>query len=454
MSPLPPCTRRSEQLVTNQLSSARPPVLLRWRWLLRGLASCSLVFLGALAHATPAQLILIRHGDKDSQRGDYNLSPRGFERALRLGRMIPGCFGAPTHIRTFELDPVSSKNSRSYQTAVPLAVATGVNIGIVMGSRMSSRRFGEEVLTSNVFDGANAVFFWEHQNLPDLAKGLGWPAMLPIDTDDYDKLVLLSYSARSKTPKVELHSQQELFQRSCAGLTPSPIPPAQQAAPLDPGAVSAGLLLEMASLNKSVGQPPKPHTVAAELDLAILLWLQQHRTPDQIAKSWLLLDRNIVQFDRALGIDMTKSTPALVKGLSSFLKLVDGAKEKIKDRVRRARPFVSHPEIHVCLPPESGWSFPSGHSAFFRSAAVLLADLVPERRERLLAVGLLGGTNRTICGLHYPSDVEAGQRLGDAAALQILHSSQWQQFKQIPAVQMEIEKIRQVPLSRLPQNDG
>ena len=423
-----------------------------WRWLLSGVATCGLVFTGAWAHATPAQVILIRHGDKDSQRGDYNLSPKGFERALRLGRMIPACFGTPNQIRTFELDPISSKNARSYQTAVPLAVATGVNIGIVMGSKTSSANFGEEVLSSKLFDGAKAVFFWEHRHLPDLAKGLGWSTMVPIDADDYDQLLLLSYSAGSKTPKVERLSQQELFNRACNGLASSALPPAP--ATLDPPPASAGLQLEMGSLNKAVGQPPKPNTTAAELDLGILLWLQKHRTPDQIAKSWLLLDRHIVQFDRALGIDMSKSTPAVVRGITSFLKLVDGAKDSIKDRVQRPRPFVSHPEIHVCLPPESGWSFPSGHSAFFRSAAVLLADLVPERRERLLAVGLLGGTSRTMCGLHYPSDVEAGQKLGEAAALQILNSPQWQQFKQNPAVQKEIEKIRQVPVSRLPQNDG
>ncbi len=413
-----------------------------WCWLLSGVATCGLVLNAAWAHATPAQVILIRHGDKDSQRGDYNLSPSGFNRALSLGRMIPACFGAPSQIRSFELDPVSSQNSRSYQTAVPLAVATGVNIGIVMGSSTSSARFGEEVLSSKPFEGSKAVFFWEHRHLPDLAKGLGWSTMAPIDADDYDQLLLLSYPAGSKTPKVERLSQQELFQRPCPGLT------------LDPGAAGPGLQLEMAALNKAVGLPPKPHSTAAELDLAILLWLQKHRTADQIAKSWLLLDRNIVQFDRALGIDMTKSTPNVVRGITSFLTLVDGAKDSIKNRVQRPRPFVSHPEIHVCLPPESGWSFPSGHSAFFRSAAVLLADLVPERRERLLAVGLLGGTSRTVCGLHYPSDVEAGQRLGEAAALQILTSPQWQRFKQNPAVQQEIDKIRQVPASRLPLNDG
>jgi acid phosphatase (class A) len=276
--------------------------------------------------------------------------------------------------------------------------------------------------------------------------------MAPIDADDFDLLVLLSYPAGSKTPKVERLSQQELFKRACNALASSALPPAP--ATLDPPAASAGLQLEVAALNSAVGLPPKPHTTAAELDLAILVWLQKHRTPDQIAKSWLLLDRNIVQFDRALGIDMTKTTPTVARGITSFLKLVDGAKDSIKDRVRRPRPFVSHPQIQICLPPESSWSFPSGHSTFFRSAAILLADLVPERRERLLAVGLLGGTSRTVCGLHYPSDVDAGQRLGEAAALQILSSPQWQQFKQNPAVQKEIEKIRQVPVSLLPQNDG
>jgi hypothetical protein len=53
----------------------------------------------AQAWATPAQVILLRHGDKDPGRGDYNLSPKGFERAIRLGRVIPACFGAPINRR-------------------------------------------------------------------------------------------------------------------------------------------------------------------------------------------------------------------------------------------------------------------------------------------------------------------------------------------------------------------
>ena len=423
-----------------------------------GLAiALALLVLNGNALAIPYQVILLRHGDKDTDRGDYNLSPAGFERALRLGQMIPACLGTPSQIRSFEMNPVSSKNARSYQTAVPLAVATGVNIGIVVGSRENSARFGEEVLHSEAFDGARAVFFWEHRKLPELAKGLGWPGMQPIEANDYDKLYRLTYNPGSRQPNVEQFSQQELFQRPCSPLNAVSAPSAKinpKAASSQAPGVEQGLQLNLAALQTATGLPPKPHSLAAENDLAILLWLQRHRTPDQIAKSWLLLDRNVVQFDRALGIDMTRSTPTLVRGLTGFLKLVDGAKNTIKDSVKRPRPFVSHPEITVCLPPEDSWSFPSGHSTFFRAAAILLADLVPERRERLLAVGLLGGTSRTLCALHYPSDVEAGQRLGEAAALQILASPQWQQFKQQPALEKELQLLRQVPVSRLPPNDG
>jgi acid phosphatase (class A) len=147
---------------------------------------------------------------------------------------------------------------------------------------------------------------------------------------------------------------------------------------------------------------------------------------------------------------MAKTTPELLRGLAPFLALVDGAKDTIKEIYRRPRPYLADTSIRPCLPRESGWSFPSGHSAFYRAAAELLVDLLPERRQRLLAVGLSGGSSRTLCGVHYPSDVEAGQRLGEAAALQIIASDQWRRFKLTQAIQAELRKIDAVKQERLP----
>jgi hypothetical protein len=177
----------------------------------------------APAWATPELVLLLRHGHKSGEAGDYNLSPQGFERAVALASLLPRCFGSPNQIRTFYLDPESSKNARSYQTAVPLAVATGVNISIDMFSRENSFRSGSHILTDPSFDGRRVVIFWEHRRLPELAAGLGWPTMAPIGNDDFDQLIVLRYRPGERRPEVSHYSQSRLLagQQRC-----EPPPPA------------------------------------------------------------------------------------------------------------------------------------------------------------------------------------------------------------------------------------
>ena len=116
-------------------------------------------------------------------------------------------------------------------------------------------------------------------------------------------------------------------------------------------------------------------------------------------------------------------------GVPQFVHLVDDVKNKLKDAIGRQRPFLSHRELKPCLPREYSESYPSGHSTWYVTTSLLLADLLPERKERLLQVGRQGMAARVTCGMHYPSDVEAGQRLAEAAAFQIIGSPQWKQFK-------------------------
>jgi acid phosphatase (class A) len=44
--------------------------------------------------------------------------------------------------------------------------------------------------------------------------------------------------------------------------------------------------------------------------------------------------------------------------------------------------------------------------------AILLAQMVPERRDALFALGWEYGEARVVSGVHYPSDIEAGRILG------------------------------------------
>ena len=177
-----------------------------------------LVALIPTAAAAPLEVILMRHADKDRRRGDYNLSPAGFERAINLARMLPACFGAPSEIITFLLDSQTSQNARSYQSAVPLAVITGVHIHIAQNSPGDSlgigQRLRQRLAQSSV--PQRLVLFWEHRRMPALARGLGWDGMAPVDDQDFDQMFVFRYRSPLASPEVRQYRQSKLFQEPCS----------------------------------------------------------------------------------------------------------------------------------------------------------------------------------------------------------------------------------------------
>ncbi|MEN9877710.1 MAG: Acid phosphatase [Cyanobacteriota bacterium] len=216
-----------------------------------------------------------------------------------------------------------------------------------------------------------------------------------------------------------------------------------------PGAnPAAGLVLFPDRYRAVIGNPPAAGSREEADDLAILRWNQRSRYPEGVVHSWRFLYRNLSSFDAAVGSDLSKTSPTLFTGLPSFLKAIDGLKDQLKDAAARPRPYVSHQEFQPCLPLESTWSYPSGHATWYAATAQLLADLLPERRERLLQVGLQGGYARSYCGVHYPSDVLASQRLAAAVAKDVIASPQWQSFK--GQVQPEVQKLLVAPPAGLP----
>ena len=225
---------------------------------------------------------------------------------------------------------------------------------------------------------------------------------------------------------------------------PSRVPP-WLLPPTDP---AAGLQLDPDSFRAVIGKPPAPASPEERDDLAILRWNQRTRTPEGVLHSWRFLNRNLSLFDAAFGANLQDTSPALYKGLPAFLSRADTLKNQLKQAIARPRPFLSHRDLQPCLPLESGWSYPSGHATWFATASLLLADLVPERRERLLLVGRQGGYVRAYCGVHYPSDVLASQRLAEAFSKEVIASPQWQTFKQ--QVAADRQRLLVAPPAGLP----
>jgi acid phosphatase (class A) len=96
-----------------------------------------------------------------------------------------------------------------------------------------------------------------------------------------------------------------------------------------------------------------------------------------------------------------------------------------KDHYRRARPFVTESgPICVDVSPEfaASGSYPSGHSAAAWLYALLLSEIDPDHAAPIVARGRAFGESRTVCGVHYASDVEGG-RLTATALVAALHGN-------------------------------
>jgi acid phosphatase (class A) len=108
-----------------------------------------------------------------------------------------------------------------------------------------------------------------------------------------------------------------------------------------------------------------------------------------------------------------------------------------KNRYQRPRPFMVDSEVTTCITPDDdlrgNGSYPSGHSAFGWGWALILAELSPTHADAILQRGRDFGDSRVVCGVHYPSDVEAG-RIIAAAAIARLHAD--------PGFQREMEAAR------------
>lgn len=85
-----------------------------------------------------------------------------------------------------------------------------------------------------------------------------------------------------------------------------------------------------------------------------------------------------------------------------------------KKAFKRPRPFVSNSDIKPCIPLATSDAYPSGHTAIARVFARLLSDIYPERAEAFMERADQVALNRVIGGVHHPSDIVAGKKLGDA----------------------------------------
>lgn len=131
-------------------------------------------------------------------------------------------------------------------------------------------------------------------------------------------------------------------------------------------------------------------------------------------------------FAPVLGENFAEVNFPLTKGaIERVLAPLGAAIGVAKNRYDRERPFEVDSAVTTCVETtdriRASGSYPSGHAAFGWAWGLVLAELDPVRADAILARAREYGDSRVVCGLHYPSDVEAGRVLA-AAAIARLHA--------------------------------
>jgi acid phosphatase (class A) len=127
-------------------------------------------------------------------------------------------------------------------------------------------------------------------------------------------------------------------------------------------------------------------------------------------------------FNSAIGFDIA-TMPQTKRLLSLVADEEDGDSKVAKTFFHRPRPYAVDPSLKTCEPVKPGKppnSYPSGHATLAFSMAVVLAQLMPAKSQAILARAREYAERRLVCGVHYRSDIVAGQQFGTILALRLM----------------------------------
>jgi acid phosphatase (class A) len=174
--------------------------------------------------------------------------------------------------------------------------------------------------------------------------------------------------------------------------------------------------------------PPDKDSAETKAELIELLTLQSQRTPDQTKHAERDYKRTIDRFFGEIDIK-TEDWPTSARHFFECVAATaEDAVSEAKTTFRRTRPYkLPHNGLHILKTlKDDTFSYPSGPAAYGTVTGLLLAEMLPERREKILKRIEDYSYSRMVSGVHFRSDVYAGQVAGSTIVAFLLKDKTFQ----------------------------
>lgn len=186
----------------------------------------------------------------------------------------------------------------------------------------------------------------------------------------------------------------------------------------------------IAAASASVPAPPVPDSAVDKADVAQARQMNAHAKAERWERA-LLDDASVYdRFSQQLGVvPDRRRMPAFVRLLNRVADDALTAAGEAKKRFPRPRPFQRFQMTRVCgqavpqkpeASPTGGTSYPSGHAAVSWAVALVMVEASPQSAQAIIARAVDYGASRVVCGLHFPSDIDAGQLVATSVVDKLL----------------------------------
>ena len=184
-----------------------------------------------------------------------------------------------------------------------------------------------------------------------------------------------------------------------------------------------------------IAPPPAADSLVTRSELAVVLQLQDLRTPALAARAGQIENETIFSF----GADVVgpwftaehlQKTSALFAAVREDFIPINRAAKALWPR---KRPPYADARVKPCVEFSDSGAYPSGHGIQSALWAALLTELMPGSAAGFQQRALETRRMKLFTGVHYPSDLESGRILGEALAREMLQS---------PALQQALVEVR------------